>query len=242
MKSVLKFAGITLAVALVACGGEAPTGAVGAANAQADTSRNWAEVVAETPEGGFVMGNPDAPVKVVEYASFTCSHCADFSQAAFEPLTEEYVSRGLVSFEIRNFVRDPFDASAAILSRCNGVEPYFQITERLFANQEAMIAAVQSADQAALQQVASLPPEQRFGRMAEAAGLVDFVGGLGIPAPRAQQCLADVAAVEEIERVNSAAIEQHGLTGTPTFLINGEVDRTVYDWPTLKARLDALIQ
>lgn len=242
MKIMMKCASVLLAVALAACGAETSAEGGEASTAQADTSRNWVEVVSETPEGGYVMGNPDAPVKVVEYASFTCPACANFSETAIDSLKEEYISRGLVSFELRNFVRDPLDLGAAILSRCNGAEPVFQISERIFANQPAMIAAVQSADQAALQRIATLPPGQQVASYAETAGLVDFVGGLGIPAPRARECLADPAAVQELERVRNAAIEQHSLSGTPTFLINGEVAQNVYDWPSLKARIDELVR
>lgn len=221
MKSVTRIIGITLAMALAACGGETVTTG-DAANAQVDSSRDWTETVSATEGGGFVMGNPDAPVKVIEYASLTCPHCAAFSSQGYEPLTEQYVARGLVSFELRNFVLNGLDLGASVLSRCNGAEPYFALTERFFANQTAMMQAAQTADPAELQAIASLPQSQQMAR----ALLGD----------------AEPAAVAELERIRNEGVEQHNIPGTPTFLINGEVEQGVTTWTALKARLDELVQ
>lgn len=245
MNNHMKIAGIALAMTLAACGGESTANGGTEASVSAedvDTSRNWVEVVSKTDEGGFRMGNPDAPIEVVEYASLTCSHCATFAEESFEPLTRDYVSQGLVSFEVRNFVRDPLDLSAALLSRCNGAEPFFTLNERLFANQVQMFEAIQGADQARLQQVSQLPPAQAIPAFADAAGLIDFVGGLGISADRARQCLADPAAVQELEQMRTQALNQYNLAGTPTFVINGEVVQGVANWAGLEARLQQMVE
>ena len=81
---------------------------------------DWSTVVSQTAEGGFLMGNPNAAVKVVEYGSMTCPHCAEFDEEALKPLTDNYVKSGRVSFEFRNFVRDPFDVAASLVARCGG--------------------------------------------------------------------------------------------------------------------------
>ena len=69
---------------------------------------DWTTIVAQTPEGGFLMGNPNAKVKLVEFGSMTCPHCAEFDETACKPLIDNYVKTGLVSCEFRNFVRDPY--------------------------------------------------------------------------------------------------------------------------------------
>jgi protein-disulfide isomerase len=242
----LALAGAAL-VALSACSDDkASTNGTTASNVTATpvaapNNGDWSTVVSETPQGGFVMGNPDAPVKVVEYASLTCPHCAAFSAEGYRPLTEEYVKRGLVSFELRNFVLNGLDLGASVLSRCNGAEPYFALTERFFANQDAMMQAAQNADPAQLQAIQSLPQSQQMTRFAELTGLIGFVGGLGVPEPRARECLADPSAVATLERIRNEGVEQHNIPGTPTFLINGEVVPNVTGWSMLKAQIDAAL-
>ncbi|MBC7985487.1 MAG: thioredoxin domain-containing protein [Sphingomonadaceae bacterium] len=236
MKTMFRVSGIVIAMALAACGSETPTTG-NAANAQVDTSRDWTQTVSATEAGGFVIGNPDAPVKLIEYASLTCPHCAAFSEQGYGALSEEYIKRGLVSYEIRNFVLNPVDLGATILSRCNGAEPYFALTERIFANQDAMMQAAQNADPAQMQAIQSLPREQQPARFAEVVGLVAFVGGLGIPEARARECLADPSAIQALQRLSETGRQEHNVQGTPTFVINGEVE-TANTWPAIKVRLD----
>ncbi len=74
----------------------------------------WAEVVTKTPEGGYRMGNPEAPIKLIEYGSLTCSHCAEFAHEAMAELRDSFVASGRVSFEMRNFVRDGIFAARGL--------------------------------------------------------------------------------------------------------------------------------
>jgi len=92
-------------------------------------------MVTATPEGGFLMGNPKAEVKLVELGSMTCPHCAEFSELADKKLIGEYVKSGRVSFEFRNFVRDGLDMTASLIARCGGTERFFPLTHALFADQ-----------------------------------------------------------------------------------------------------------
>ena len=82
----------------------------------------WADTVTITPEGGYMIGNPDAPLKLVEYASHTCGACASFAATGKAALKDKYVPTGVVSFELRNLVRDPIDLSIAALVRCGAKE------------------------------------------------------------------------------------------------------------------------
>jgi protein-disulfide isomerase len=240
MTSLIRISAIAFALALAACGEETPT-AETAANAQPHTSRDWSETVSATEQGGFVMGNPDAPVKLVEYASLTCPHCAAFSTLGYDSLVEDYVGRGLVSYEMRNYVLNGLDLAATVLSRCNGAEPYFALTERFFAGQPAMMQGAQNADPTQLQAIQSLPQNQQMTRFAELTGLIGFVGGLGIPEQRARECLADPSAVAALERIRNEGMREHDVMVTPTFLINGET-LDINTWPAIKARLDELVQ
>lgn len=238
MKNLWKLSAMAMAMTLAACGSEASMGGDAATGpVTVDTSQNWVEVVTKTEDGGFQMGNPDAPIKIVEFASLTCSHCAVFAEESFTPLTENYVSQGIVSFEVRNFVRDPLDLSAALLSRCNGEGPFFQLNERLFANQTAVQARLQAL---------GTPEAQQNGQalvgFAEAAGLIQLVGGLGIADAQARQCLADSVAIQELMNMHNAALNNHNITGTPSFLINGDLISGVSSWSQLDARLQELVR
>ena len=71
----------------------------------APNNGDWSTIVSRSPEGGFVMGNPNAKVKLVEFGSLTCPHCAEFEHQGGQALVDNYVKKGLVSWEFRNYVR-----------------------------------------------------------------------------------------------------------------------------------------
>src|SRR5881397_817088 len=78
----------------------------------------WADV-ANATSAGFMMGNPNAKVKLVEIGSLSCPHCKAFDDEGVPALIEKYVKTGLVSWEFRNYVRDAFDLTATLVARCN---------------------------------------------------------------------------------------------------------------------------
>ena len=109
-------------IALAACsskdagtGGEIAEGKPVAA-VPAPAGQTWSDVASFTPEGGVVEGNPNAPIKLVEYASHTCSHCAEFSEHASDAIRTKYVDTGKVSYELRNQIHDPIDLTFAVLA------------------------------------------------------------------------------------------------------------------------------
>src|SRR5262249_44193930 len=106
-----------------------------AARPAAPAAQDWSQVVTQTPEGGFRMGNPAGKVKLVEYFSFTCPHCAAFSGEAFGPLTQKYVRTGQVSFELRSALRDALDLTVALGARCAAPRAYFATVEDVMAAQ-----------------------------------------------------------------------------------------------------------
>ncbi|MCE7795319.1 DsbA family protein [Sphingobium sufflavum] len=196
----------------------------------------WSETVAATPEGGFRMGNPDAPLKLIEYASFTCPHCAEFAETADEGLRAK-VDTGKVSFEFRNLIRDPLDLTTAVLARCGGKDPFFSLSHQLFANQAAMFKTIQGAGDAGYQAAMQAPPNQRLVKLAELAGLIDFVKARGIADAQARTCLADVAAAEKLAAESGAGAEKYQVEGTPTLILNEKKIDNANTWPLLQAAL-----
>ena len=221
--------------ALAMMGGGAPTAAAPAKKPAAAT-HDWTKIVSATPEGGFRIGNPVAATRLIEYGSFTCSHCGHFARDGMPQLLEQYVKSGKVSFEFRNFVRDPYDLTAAILSRCAGPQEQFAMTESFFAAQEQWVGRFTSMTDEQKKALSTLPEAERPMRVAAIGGLDALAAKAGITPAKARKCFADTAATEKLVAMRAVATEQYKLEGTPTFIINGKTTHA-HDWAALKPLL-----
>ena len=212
-----------LALALAACGSDEEGAVTGEpiAPIAAPAGANWIETAAETPEGGFVTGNPDAPLKLVEYASHTCPACAAFSTTGAAAL-DEYVAKGVVSYEIRNQIHNPVDLTIAMLARCGAPTAFHPLANQVWANLPAVVNRAQQ-DQASLSTAMEAPDAQRFQRIAEAAGLLEFFAARGVSRDQALQCLADTGKARQIAANSDTQSEEFNVTGTPTFFLNGRL-------------------
>lgn len=232
---------LPLALALAACGEKdavsesgAPTGEPVAAVA-APAGQQWADVATVTPEGGALIGNPNAPIKLMEFGSLTCGACAQFAQTGFEHLRDKYINSGRVSFELRNQVHNGIDLVMARMVRCSTPEAIVPLSEQVWMNFEPVMERAQQGA-AALENMGQLPENQRYAAVAEATGLLDFFAARGISKDQARACLADGKAVEEIANRSTAQSEELNVTGTPTFFINGRNVGT-QGWATLEPML-----
>lgn len=203
----------------------------------APNNGDWAETVSETPEGGIRMGNPDAPVKLVEYASMTCPACKAFSDSASETLRDTYIRSGQVSWEFRHFLLNPYDAAISVLVRCQPLPAYFRTVEQIFAQQQELLGAV---DEQEAQRLNALPPDQVIAPLARAMDLDTFFARRGMPESRFSACLADPQNAQRLSEGTSRAMTQDQVQGTPTFFINGQ-RQDVSDWRSLEPRLRAAI-
>lgn len=208
-----------------------------AAPAKAAAKRDWSKAVAATPEGGFRMGNPAAPIKLVEYASYTCPHCAHFVQEGVPQLIARYVRSGRVSFELRNLVRDPYDLSAALLSRCAGPRNFFPLMHSIFATQDQWTGRFAALSASEYDALTALPQTPKLVRIAAIGGLDAMAAKFGVPAARAKACLSDENAAERLAEMRRVATTQYDLQGTPAFLINGKKAEGAHDWATLEPLL-----
>jgi len=210
---------------------------VTAAAVPAPNNGDWSTVVSKTPEGGFVMGNPNAKVKLVEFGSLTCPHCAEFEHQGGKALVDNYVKKGLVSWEFRNFVRDPFDMTATLLARCGGTASFFGLTRNLFTDQKEWIGKIQAADPAQMQALQTMPPAQQFSTIADLGGLKQYASMRGVPRAKGEQCLANQAEVNQLVQMNTDAVTTYNVPGTPTFLINGTVVDQTATWALLEPKI-----
>lgn len=220
-------------------GGTANQGAAAVTEAvEPPADGDWSKVVTRTPEGGFAMGNPNAEVKLVEFASMTCPHCAEFDNRGVPPLVENYVKTGQVRYEFRNFVRDPFDITTSLIARCNGADSFFPLTHALFDNQEEWIQKIQSAPESELQAATALGPERQFVAIAQLADLQKWAAQRGVPTAKSTQCLADQDAINQLVQMNSDTTSEYpNFAGTPSFAINGELQEQTATWEALEPKL-----
>ena len=222
-RALLALAGCA-AVLLAGCGSD-DEGAVPQAEAvaavAAPAGQQWVDVVATTPEGGWLVGNPDAPIKLIEYGSLTCPACAAFSQSGMQPLREKYVDSGRVSWEFRSVViHGAIDLVLTRLLKCAPKEAAPLLAEQLWANVNEVTGPVMQNPEG-VQQAMSLPPNQRFVAYAEQGRLLEFMASRGIAMDQGRICLSDPAAIEALATEMQGQSAKDGVQGTPTFLVNG---------------------
>ena len=199
---------------------------------------NWTMVVNATPAGGFMMGNPNAKVKLVEYGSLTCPHCKAFDDEGVPTLIGKYVKSGQVSWEFRNYVRDPFDLTASLIARCNGAKSFFPLMRALYDNQMGWVGKIQATPQAQLESLQDLPPTKEFVQAAKFAGLQDFAAARGVPVAKSDQCLGNESSINQLVQMTSDATNQFpNFPGTPTFVINGKMVENTATWALLEPQL-----
>ena len=233
----LLMGGAVLALLLAGCGDQSGGNGSGSAAAPLTQikapSGEWTDMVSETPEGGFRMGNPNAKVKLVEYGSLSCGHCAEFSRDGGSPLRDNYVKSGQVSWEFRPYLLFPSDPGISMLLRCQGAGPFFQLADQLYADQPTWIAKLQALPADVQQQLQSMSPQQQAATLVRAGELDQFFRVRGMPEARIAACLADAQGLQSLVAGTQRANEE-GVTGTPTFFINGKKIEDAASWAALE--------
>ena len=238
---------VTFALALTACGDKTTKSTDGATTSTASTATatsagtDWTRVTAATPEGGFRIGNPEAKVKLLEFASLTCPHCAEFHEAAMPTLREKYIASGNVSYEFRNFVLNGPDYAASMLARCQGAEPFFGLLAAFFEDQVKWTEPFTKLSPADSARLSGLPEDKAIAALAEVGKLDEYVRARGIPRAKFDACLADKAAIAKLAELRTQATDTYKLTGTPGFVINGTTQEGVFTWEGLEPKLKAAL-
>jgi protein-disulfide isomerase len=199
----------------------------------------WADVVNATSAGGFLMGNPNAKVKLIEIGSLSCPHCMKFEEEGAPVLIDKYVKPGNVSWEFRPYViHGPIDMAANLVVRCNGVKTFFPLSHALYKDQAVWLAKIEAVPQDKVAQIQNLPTNQVFVQMASLLGLQDWAAARGVPQAKSNQCLSDQKRIDQEVQitadVNTAYPE---FSGTPAFVINGAMAKDTADWQKLEPQL-----
>jgi protein-disulfide isomerase len=178
------------------------------------------ETAPETPVEikDFTLGSPDAPVKITEYASFTCSHCAAFHATTFKPLKAEFIDTGKVEFTLREVYFDRYGLWAAMMARCGGDMRYFGITDILFETQQEWAG---SEDPNVV--------VENIKKIGRTAGMDDAT---------LDACMKDGAMAEAMVARFEENMKADGVEGTPTLFINGTKHANM-DYAALKSLIEA---
>ncbi len=234
MKSVF----VALLAATVAFAGPAQAAPRPAGPAVAD----WTHVVTATPEGGFRMGNPNAKVKLVEYFSFTCPHCAAFSAEGYGPLQDKYVRTGNVSVEVRVALRDALDFVTALSARCAAPAAYFATVEDVMAAQSDWEGKASDWIGAHKEELNGPGKQAAIRTLVGQAGLEAIVGKHGVAPAALGRCLEDKGAEAALQRSTEDAWNVRKIGGTPGFLINDVLQTDTYGWAALEPKIQAALK
>ncbi|SHJ97813.1 Protein-disulfide isomerase [Shimia gijangensis] len=173
---------------------------------------------AESGVTEMVMGSPDAPITLIEYASFTCPHCANFHEAVLKPLKADYVDTGKVKVIFRDVYFDKIGLWASMVARCGGEERFWGMTDLLMKGQRSW---TQSGDPVTI------------------AGELNKVGRLaGLGDDQLKACMKDEDKAKSLVAWSEANMTKHEITGTPSLIINGE-KYSNQSYADLKKVLDA---
>jgi len=205
---------------------------------------NWSDVVNAT-SAGFMMGNPNAKVKLIEIGALTCPHCREFDETAVPELIEKYVKSGQVSWEFRPYLLNGLDIPANLLAACNGPKSFFPLARALYKDQPIWIGKIQAVPQGQVEQVQNLPPSQQFAELAKLAGLPEWAAARGVAPAKGDQCLRDEKTVDQLVQQSGDITTQYPqFKGTPAFVINGKMFEPAGSgtlWDQLKAALNGAI-
>lgn len=157
------------------------------------------ELVKPGPLGDKILGDENAPVTIVEYASMTCGHCANFHERTYPALKADYIDTGKVRFIFREFPLDPVAAGAFMLARCAPADKYFEIVDIMFEQQRTWAFTDN--------------PYQ---------SMLDFSKQIGFTKESSEECLGNQGLLDAIDAVKNRGANEFGVNSTPTFFINGE--------------------
>ncbi len=157
-------------------------------------------VLAPGPLPDMALGSASAPYTIVEYASMTCPHCANFQSDSFPKVKSEYIDTGKARYIFREFPIDGLALAASMVARCVGAERFFPMVDALFETQKTW--AVPGAE-----------GKEKLLQVARQAGMSK---------QEFDKCLEDKQLFENLVEIRRRAHEEYGVDGTPAFFVNGK--------------------
>jgi protein-disulfide isomerase len=199
---------------------------------------NWNATVTQGSDGAYTLGNPAAKVKLTEYVSYTCPHCAHFHKEADPLLRLSYVPQGKVSVRVEQVLRNPIDLTVAMLTNCGDTRTFFTRHNAFMAGQEKWLAKYDDFTPAQTARWTSGSVPDRLRAIASDFDFYTIVAHWSTSRAQADKCLGDAAVLKRVTAQTEAA-SALGVDSTPSFAINGQVQADTHDWQTLKSQIDA---
>jgi protein-disulfide isomerase len=203
---------------------------------------NWVATAAVTPQGYHVLGNQAAPLRLVEYVSYTCPHCAQFEVQSEAQLKIGLVGLGKGAVEIRNFVRDPIDMTVALLTNCVAPARFFPLHTAFMRNQAKWIVPATNSTEAQRQRWSTGPFVNRTRAIASDFKFYEFMEARGVNRVATERCLANETLAKKLAAQTQEAVEKYNVNGTPSFMLDGVLLAGTHDWASLKPQLDARVR
>lgn len=204
---------------------------------------DWTKIYTLTPAGGVKQGNPQAPVKLVEYFSPACPHCKHFVDDSRTGLSA-MVATGKLSYETRPLLLGyPHEPALDVLLQCGTPAQDAALTDLFFAKQEEISAKIQPVFKANVPRWQQMPITAAYEDIADKLGLVALAQQAGISPARAHICLANKRNYDAIQAITKTAEQLH-VSQTPSFFLNDAVLATVQtesSWVSVKRVLDATL-
>lgn len=198
---------------------------------------NWAVTGSVTPEGHHVLGNPAAKLRLIEFVSYTCPHCSHFETESEGQLKIGMIAPGKGAVEVRNFVRDPVDMTVALITNCVPANRFFQLHTAFMRLQPQWIGPLANSTEAQRQRWTTGTFASRTRAIASDFKFYDFMAARGMDRQAMDRCLSNEALANKLAQRTNDAAEKLGVTGTPSFMIDGILLAGTHDWDSLRPQI-----
>lgn len=199
---------------------------------------NWNATVTQEANGAFTLGNPKAKVKLTEYVSYTCSHCANFHRQSDGPLRLAYVPQGKVAVTVHQMLRNPIDLTVAMLTNCGDPKRFFTRHAGFMGAQDKWLPKADKLTEAQTARWSSGPVPTRLRAIASDLDFYTIMGRWNYSRVQVDRCLGDGAVMKRLTAQTEQAAAA-GVEGTPSFALNGELLTGTHEWKLLAPQIDA---
>ncbi len=225
------------AAALMLAGAPVIAQQQGESLAPAENGGNWGANIART-ERGHAIGNPAAEARLIEFISYTCPHCADFTARGEPPLEIVLLQPGKVMLEVRPVIRNGIDLAVTLLAQCGDPAGFKGRHQTLMLNQAVWLGKARNAPQSQLQIWQRGDKAARMN-VVSALGLTELLVQRGQSRAELDACVSNDAAAKALLVNGEADATEFGVTGTPSFALDGKLLAEVHGWDALYPVLSA---
>lgn len=198
---------------------------------------NWQSQITRT-ERGHLIGNPEAKTQLIEFISYTCPHCADFTAQGEPALELAAVAPGKIGLEVRPVIRNAIDLTVTLLAQCGDPAGFKVRHQTLMLSQTDWLGKARNAPQT---QQAIWARGDKASRMnaASALGLSDLLARRGQSQSELDACVMDDIAARKLIENGAADRAEFVVPATPSFVLDGKLLNEVHSWQALYPVLSA---